>query len=203
VLSSEEFSDLMTRVQAGDPDAATELIRHYEPAIRLEVRVRLRVQDGRVRRMLDSIDITQSVLASFFAGVATGRLTPEHPQQLLGLLVAMARNKLLTHVRHQRQQRRDVCRVQPIDVATHEVQAPGETPSQFVSGKELLGEFRKRLTDQERQLAERRGQGLPWAAIAAELGGTAEGCRKQLERGFARVARELGLEEQLPTTSRQ
>jgi len=101
---------LMSRIQAGDPDAAAELVRHYEPDIRLEVRVRLRIQDGRVRRMLDSMDITQSVLASFFAGVAVGRFAPQHPQQLLGLLVTMARNKLLSQVRHQRQQRRDARR---------------------------------------------------------------------------------------------
>ena len=49
----------MSRVQAGDPDAADELIRHYEADIRLEVRVRMRVQDGRVRRMFDSMDITR------------------------------------------------------------------------------------------------------------------------------------------------
>jgi len=147
-----------------------------------------------VRRLLDAMDIAQSVLASFFAGVAAGRFTPESPQQLLGLLVAMTRNKLLTHIRHQRQQRRDIRRVQPLDAAAHDVQAPGETPSQVVAGKELLGEFRKRLTDEERQLAERRGQGQSWAAIAAEFGGTADGHRKQLERAFARVIRELGLE---------
>jgi len=105
VLSIAAFEDLMSRIQAGDPDAAAELVRHYEPDIRLEVRVRLRIQDGRVRRMLDSMDITQSVLASFFAGVAVGQFAPQHPQQLLGLLVTMARNKLLSQVRHQRRQR--------------------------------------------------------------------------------------------------
>jgi RNA polymerase sigma-70 factor (ECF subfamily) len=197
VSPSEEFTALIARVQAGDPDAAAELIRRYEADIRLEVRVRLRVQDGRVRRMFDSMDITQSVLGSFFAGVASGRYAPEHPQQLLALLVAMTRNKLLTHVRDQRRQRRDIRRVQSFDPATCDVHSPAETPSQVVAGKELLGEFRKRLTDPERQLAERRGQGAAWTAIAAELGGTPEGRRKQLERAFARVADELGLTEDL------
>lgn len=96
MLSTVAFDELMCRVQAGDADAAAELVHEYESDIRLEVRVRLRVQNGRVRRMLDSMDITQSVLASFFAGVAVGRIAPQHPQQLLALLVTMARNKLLT-----------------------------------------------------------------------------------------------------------
>jgi RNA polymerase sigma-70 factor (ECF subfamily) len=197
VSPSEEFTDLMTRVQAGDPDAAAELVQRYEADIRLEVRVRLRVQDGRVRRMFDSMDITQSVLGSFFAGVAVGRYVPENPQQLLALLVTMTRNKLLTQVRNQRRQRRDIRRVQSLEPGTCDVHAQDDSPSQIVASRELLGEFRKRLTEPERQLAELRGNGEPWTAIAAELGGTPDGRRKQLERAFARVADELGLADEL------
>jgi RNA polymerase sigma-70 factor (ECF subfamily) len=194
VLSDETFHELMIRVQAGDPDAASELIQNFEPEIRLEVRVRLRVQDARMRRLLDSMDITQSVLASFFAGVAVGRFTPKHPKQLLGLLVTMTRNKLLTQVRDQRRQRRDIRRVQSLDVAAHNVAAIQESPSQLVAGVELLAEFRKRLTEEERQLAERRGQGQTWAHIAKELGGTPDGRRKQLERAYERIVREMNLD---------
>jgi RNA polymerase sigma factor (sigma-70 family) len=197
VLSTVVFDELMSRIQAGDPDAAAELVRHYEPDIRLEVRVRLRIQDGRVRRMLDSMDITQSVLASFFAGVAVGRFAPQHPQQLLGLLVTMARNKLLSQVRHQRQQRRDARRGESFNAAVHDVAAAGESPSQIVANRELLGEFRKRLSVEERRIADLRGDGQPWTAIATDLGGTAEGRRKQLERAFARIVRELHLDEAL------
>jgi RNA polymerase sigma factor (sigma-70 family) len=196
VLTIVEFEKLMSRVQAGDADAAAELVQHYEPEIRLEVRVRLRIQDGRVRRLLDSMDITQSVLASFFAGVAVGRFAPEHPQQLLGLLVTMARNKLLTQVRNQRRQRRDVRRSESYDAAVHDVAAGGESPSQIAANRELLGELRKRLTVEERSISDRRGEGLPWTAIANELGGTAEGRRKQLERAFARIAGELNLDDE-------
>lgn len=194
MLSDEAFHDLMVRVQSGDSNAATELIQNFEPEIRLEVRVRLRVQDARMRRLLDSMDITQSVLASFFAGVAVGRFTPKHPKQLLGLLITMTRNKLLTQVRDQRRQRRDIRRVQSLDVATHDLAAAQESPSQLVAGVELLREIRNRLSDDERQISERRGQGQSWAAIAEELGGTADGRRKQLERAYQRIVRELNLD---------
>lgn len=194
MLSDEAFHELMIRVQSGDPDAATELIQSFEPEIRLEVRVRMRVQDARMRRVLDSMDITQSVLASFFAGVAVGRFTPKHPKQLLGLLITMTRNKLLTQVRDQRRQRRDIRRVQSLDVAAHNLAATEESPSQLVAGVELLREFRSRLSDEERQIAERRGLGQTWTAIAEELGGTADGRRKQLERAYDRIVRELNLD---------
>ncbi len=51
-----------------------------------------------------------------------------------------------------------------------------------MAGRELLDQVRSRLTDEERLLADRRGEGRPWDGIAAELGGTAESRRKQLAR---------------------
>ena len=202
MLSSDAFHKLMDRVHAGEPDAAAELIRQFEPEIRLEVRVRMRMQDSRVRRLLDSMDITQSVLGSFFAGVAVGRFAPKHPKQLLALLITMTRNKLLTQMRDQRRQRRDIRRVQPIDTAAHALAGDDESPSQLVAGDELVREFRRRLSEEERLVAERRGDGQPWSEIAEELGGTADGRRKQLERAFSRVSRELHLDRESAFTGR-
>lgn len=70
----------------------------------------------------------------------------------------------------------------------------GPTPSQIACGAELLREFRKRLNDEERELADRRAHGEGWNEIAAAMGGTGQARRKQLERAVARVSRELGLE---------
>lgn len=61
----------------------------------------------------------------------------------------------------------------------------------------MLGECRKRLSAEELRLADLRGEGQSWNAIAIMLGGTAEGRRKQLERAFARVVRELNLQDEL------
>src|SRR5437773_1438294 len=55
-----------------------------------------------------------------------------------------------------------------------------ETPSQRAAGKELLAEFRERLSEEEGRLAGLRAEGRDWAAVAGEMGGTAEGRRKQL-----------------------
>jgi hypothetical protein len=74
------------------------------------------------------------------------------------------------------------------------VAATDESPSDLVAGEELLREFRNRLTEEERQLADRRAQGGEWTAIAVEVGGTPEGCRKQLTRAIDRVLQQLGLE---------
>lgn len=193
VSDDESLAELMGRVRAGDEQAAAELLRRYEGALRRRVRVWLRMQDTRLRRVFDSIDICQSVLASFFIRAAAGQFELEQPEQVLGLLVRIARNKLINAVGHHQAQRRDVRRGESIDEATA---APrdGETPSQIVASKDLLAEVRRRMDDEERLVAERRGQGFAWDEIATELGGTAEARRKQLARALDRVAQELGLD---------
>jgi RNA polymerase sigma-70 factor (ECF subfamily) len=183
---------LMERLRKGDRGAAAELVRRYEPHIRLEVRLRLR--DARLRRFFDSMDICQSVLSSFLLRAAAGVWELDRPEELLNFLIAMTRNKLALAVRRQRAGRRDHRRIVAADPSAVGAVAPGASPSDEVAGEELLHEFRQRLTEEERALADRRATGCGWAAIATELGGTPEGRRKQLERAVERVARELGLE---------
>jgi RNA polymerase sigma-70 factor (ECF subfamily) len=187
------FTDLIRRIRAGDGQAAADLVRQYEPAVRLEARLRLR--DGRLRRALDSMDICQSVLASFFVRAAAGQYELDRPGQVLNLLAAIARNKIAFHARKEKAQRRDRRRVEAAAVDDLEVADAAASPSQVVAGQELLGEFRRRLTEVERRLADLRAQGRGWADIAAEVGGRPEARRMQLARAVERVSRELGLDE--------
>lgn len=191
--ANQSFSDLIQRVRSGDEAAVAELIKTYEPAIRREIRLRL--NDPRLFRLFDSMDIVQSVLGSFFVRAAAGQYDLDNPAQLGKLLVAMARRKLAFQVRQQRAQRRDHRRVAEGSFHQEQLIARGDSPSQVVAGQELLQEFRKRLTEEERRLADLRALGQEWTAIAAQLGGTAEGRRKQLIRAIDRVAQELGLDE--------
>ncbi len=75
------FQDLIRRVRSGDDDAAAELVRRYEPAIRRVVRLRL--TDARLRRVFDSMDVCQSVLGSFFVRAAMGQYDLDNSDQLL------------------------------------------------------------------------------------------------------------------------
>lgn len=192
MLEANTFQDLLRRVRAGEEQAAAELVRTYEPAIRRAARVRL--VDARLGRVLDSMDICQSVLASFFVRAALGQYELQTPEQLLKLLVTMARNKLADQARHQHAGRRDNRRLAEAADAK-QIAAASASPSQRVAAGELLQEIHKRLTPEERQLADRRGQGCEWAEIATELGSTAEALRKRLARAIDRVAQELGLEK--------
>jgi hypothetical protein len=58
------FAGFVRRIRAGDQQAAVEMVRRYEPLIRLEIRLHL--EDRRLCRLFDSMDVCQSVLKSFF-----------------------------------------------------------------------------------------------------------------------------------------
>ena len=192
MLEENAFRDLIRRVRAGDEAAAAELVRRYEPTIRRVARVRL--ADDRLRRRFDSMDICQSVFASFFVRAALGQYELDTPEQLLGLLVSMSRRKLIDRAREEGAARRDYRRMMPEGLEGKDFVAADATPSADLAAGELLVEFRKRLTDEERHLAELRAAGREWTDIAAECGGSPEGLRKQLARAIDRVGQELGLD---------
>jgi RNA polymerase sigma factor (sigma-70 family) len=191
VCEEQSFADFIRRIRAGDQEAAAELIREYEPVIRLEVRRRLR--DPGLYRLFDSVDICQSVMMSFFMRAAAGQYELDQPQQLLKLLVAMAHNKLAFQARKLRAQRRDTRR--EIDGNGADLQAISPSQNRVVAGRDLLREVHRHLNGEERHLTELRGQGHTWPEIAATLGGTPQARRRQLTRALDRVAHHMGLDE--------
>ena len=187
------FADLIHRVRSGDADASTELVRRYEPAIRLAVRARL--TDSNLRRLFDSQDICQSVLASFFLRAAAGQYEIEQPGQLIRLLEAMARNKFLKQYEKQQAARRDYRRAKPGLLNESEVALDEPGPSTQVANAELIREARRRLSEEELRLVDLRAEGRSWDEIAAATGEQANAVRMRLSRALDRVSQELGLEE--------
>ena len=192
MTDEQSAGDLLRRLRAGDGAAAVEFVRRYEPEIRRAVRVRL--TDPRLRRVLDSLDVCQSVLGNFFIRVAAGQLELDKPENLLRLLVTMAKNKVLDYARRQQAACRDQRRVAADDAGLDLIADPAPGPSQVVIGRELLEQVRRELTDDERELADQRALGRDWPEIATARGATPDALRKKLTRALDRVALRLGLE---------
>jgi RNA polymerase sigma-70 factor (ECF subfamily) len=186
------FDDLWRRVRAGDPDAAAEMVGSVGPILRGMVRVKM--TDPRLRRVFDSMDICQSVLASFFIRAAAGQYTLHGPEDLLKLLAVMAGNKLNFQARKEHAQRRDYRR-QEGGGRVEEIAGDDSSPSHHVANQELLQEVLRRLSPEERQLFELRSQGLEWLAIAEQRGGSAEALRKKLARAIDREMHALGVDD--------
>jgi RNA polymerase sigma-70 factor (ECF subfamily) len=191
-MSAEGFATFLTRIRAGDDQAAADLVREYEPLIRREIRLRL--TDRSVTRLHDDEDVCQSVLASFFVRASLGQYNLNDPSQLRQLLLSMARNKLAYAARSEYAQKRGGGRDTVEAVEELAVPHRGASPSRVVAGRELLEQVRRRLSDEERRVAELRSQGFDWAEVARQLGGTPDMRRMQLTRALDRVGAELGLE---------
>jgi RNA polymerase sigma-70 factor (ECF subfamily) len=187
------FVELIQRVRAGDAEAAAEVVRRYEPEIRRAVRVRL--TDPGLRRVLDSMDICQSVLGNFFVRAAHGQFDLHEPEQLLKLLVVMARNKLRDQVAYHQAARRDQRRLDAAAAPLEDVRAPGASVSAEVEARDLFDAVRRALSPEERRLADLRAAGHDWARIGTVLGEKPDTLRKRLGVGLDRVARQLGLDE--------
>jgi RNA polymerase sigma factor (sigma-70 family) len=185
-----EFRPLLAKAQQGDEAAARQLIALYEPEIRRFVRVRL--TDPALKRILDSIDIAQSVLGRFFWKLRSDAITVEHPLQLLKLLLVMARNSLFDHARKARIRREfQGARSDGLEQAA----SPHGGPDDQVEARDLATVIRGHLSPEHRTLLDLRLQGQEWNDISVQLNASPEALRKRLTRALDDAARSLGLIE--------
>lgn len=177
------FAELMSRVRAGDEEATNQIMQLYGAEVRRIARVRLR--HGKLRRVLESSDILQSVMGSFFRRADHGEYEDRlsTPDELLKLLATMVRFKVIDQVRRANSDRRggkfDV--VELIDSAI----APSAdlSPDQRLIQTELIELVKDVMSSEEWELWRlRHGDNLEWAEIAQKCGGSAESNRKKLER---------------------
>jgi len=186
------FRDFILRVRAGDAEAARELVRRYEPAIRTAVRVRL--TDRSLRRLLDSMDICNSVLGSFFVRVAAGQYELEEPKKLLNLLVTIAERKLRDIAKRERAERRGGGKGPIALPPGGEPVDPRPDPAHVVANRELLHMLYQRLSPAHQYLWDQRVLDRAWEEIAAASGRTPAALRQQFGRAVKHAAHTLKLE---------
>lgn len=186
---AEDFSQLLLRVRNGDDSAAEALFTRYGGVLRRTLQLRLR--NTALQRVVDAEDVCQSVFKSFFLRAGHGEYDLQSANDLVNLLMRIAHNKLTAQKRKQEADCRDIRRSAG-DPTEMPVAQRGPSVSRCLAMKELFDKARARFTQEELRLFELRVQeGMEWAAIAAQTGGTAEGCRKQWERARERVMDEL------------
>ena len=188
-VDSAHFATLMERVRTGDEVAASELVKHYEPEIRRDIRLRL--TNPKLRRIVDSMDISQSVFGNFFVRATLGEFELERPEQLLKLLSKMVTNKVID--RHRRESSRKLQDTIDDPIENRDISDGAPTASEIVSGAELVSRFKERLSNEELEIANLRRNGVSWSDISQQLGQNDDELRKRLSRACQRVMTELGL----------
>src|SRR4051794_13835450 len=177
------FQECIARVRAGDEQAAALVVEHFEPELRRVIRLRL--TDPFLRRLVDSSDICQSVMANFVVRLRLGQFHLEQPQNLLALLVTMARNKVLNLARDRRREK--AARQAPASAAPEPIeQAPDHLApvGQSLAYGELLDRALHLLGPDERGLVDQRLAGKTWQEIGAARGETPESLRKRYSRAL-------------------
>jgi RNA polymerase sigma factor (sigma-70 family) len=173
---------LIARIREGDEQALADLLRLYEPKIRLTARYLLRPV---LRRYLDSIDVSQSVQFHLMDGLRRGSLNLHDPETFVALAVTLVRRKVAQHWRHL--QREHLLRFGgPEGQGSGEVPVatpggPGD-PAQTAEQSEELERLWQVLDPTERRLLELRLQGHSTEEAAAQMGCAANVLRVRLSR---------------------
>jgi RNA polymerase sigma-70 factor (ECF subfamily) len=186
---------LLNRWKSGDEQAAAELFDRY--VSRLVALAGSRLSEA-LRRRVEAEDVVQSVYRSFFARTSDDRLVVEENGQLWGLLAAITINKVRTHAKYHRAQKRDVSAeasmsasrscfgLAPVEVA--------DEPTADVAAAlvEELGGVLDTLTPLQRDVFELYLQNQPNDKIALEVKRSARTVRRTLEEVRRLLEQRLG-----------
>ncbi len=181
--NGEDFASLVAQLKEGSQDAAWNLVELYGPYI---LRVVRRTLSREIRPKFDSQDFVQAVWVSFFAH-RDRLLDVERPEQLIGLLAAMARHKIIDEVRRRLEtQKHDVrreCSIDDSNVVLHDALASSDpTPSQIAMARERWNQLMTSQPDQYREIVNLRLAGETHQNIAEKLGISQKTVQRVLRR---------------------
>lgn len=186
------FSDLsdrslLIRLRGGEQDAATQLYFRYAPRLRALVRARC---SANLAARLEPDDVVQSVFRRFFRRVVQGGYEVPPGEELWGLLLVIALNRLRSEETAQRAGKRDFHRVS--EAASQNLQ---QLPADDLAHLEVTVEdVLLRLPQSHRQLIELRIQGHDVAEVARLAGRSKRTVERILQDARARLRELLEVE---------
>jgi RNA polymerase sigma-70 factor (ECF subfamily) len=166
------FGHLMSRLRAGDEQAASEVFHRFAHRLVALARTRL---DRRLRQKIDPEDILQSVYKSFFRRHRQGQFDLADWDSLWSLLTLLTVRKCRQWVRRFHADRRDIDR-EPGPVGEPDGSGPGwealardPTPEEAAMLAETVENLLKGLKERDRAIVSLSLQGYAAAEISAQL----------------------------------
>jgi DNA-directed RNA polymerase specialized sigma24 family protein len=184
-IDAPHLNEFLESFQSGDREAVERLLPRLDPLLRSIIRLRL--VDGRLRRIADTGDILQSLLKDFLARKDAEPVSAQRATGLYAYLAAAAHNKIQTRSRKQYRHGGNLT----------EFPEPtcSERPAvRQVEDRDLVGAVRLRLREETREIFDLAAQGLPWNEIAERCGGKPDALRMRLRREVAAVSNALAHE---------
>ena len=183
-LEAEPLDLLLDRLNSGDPNAAEQVFRTYEPYLRMLVHRQIRPT---LRAKFDSMDVVQSVWADVLEGVRDSGWHFTDRAHLQAFLARLARNRFVDRCRKHKiaLEREEPLAESP---ACAEIAAPQPRPSEVAQRNELWDQMLAFCPPAHHELLHLKSQGLPLGEIAARTGLHEGSVRRILYDLAARVA---------------
>jgi RNA polymerase sigma-70 factor (ECF subfamily) len=172
---------LLRRFRRGSQDAATQLYIRYVHRLRALVRANCSSQ---LTRRVEAEDIVQSVFRRFFRRVLQGDYDVPPGEELWGLFLVIALNKIRAEEAFHRAGKRDM-RLTIADGEAERLLAahPGEDEVAYAALQLTIDEALERFSPQQRLMIELRIQGHEVAEIARQTGRS----KRSVERALQEV----------------
>ncbi len=165
-MSEDALDTLLDRLNRGDLEAAEQVIRAYEPYLRVIVRRNL---SSKMRSKLDSLDVVQTVWLEMLRNLHEGRVVFPDAAQLRGYLIKLTRSRLIDSFRHHR-------RSMDLEQPLHEVRLDGHPtsvgarPSEVAQADELWVLLLDQCSPNQRAVLRLKREGIPLGDIASRTG---------------------------------
>jgi DNA-directed RNA polymerase specialized sigma24 family protein len=185
-MAAAEVQEFFDRLRSGDQDEVERLLRRLEPSLRRVIRMRL--VDDRLRRVVDTSDVFQSLMKDFLSQQRRDGSPREISAGLYAYLAAAVHHKVRTR---ERKERRKV----PLSAESLDVAATQPAVDRQIENREFVETVRNKLDDDLRRLFDLNSEGFTWKEIAERVGGNPDALRMKLRRQLANILIELEPEE--------
>jgi RNA polymerase sigma-70 factor (ECF subfamily) len=194
----EPLDRLLEQLNRGDPAAAEQVFREYEPYLRMLVRRQLRPAH---RVKFDSMDVVQSVWTDVLEGLRDAGWHFSDRVHLQAFLARLARNRFLDRCR---KHHNAVAREEPLTNASpaEAIAARGPRPSEVAQHNELWDRILALCPPAHHELLRLKRQGLGLAEIATRTGHHESSVRRILYELARRYAEAQPQEISHPSSER-
>jgi RNA polymerase sigma-70 factor (ECF subfamily) len=180
-MSSQPLDTLLERLSAGDPAAAEEVFRTYEPYLRMVVRRQL---PAWLRPKFDSLDVVQSVWADLLEGFRAGGWRFADADHLRAFLVKVTQNRFIERLRQQQRTAAD----RPVRDDEAALAAPDPRPSEEAQAEDLWQQILSQCPPRHHEVLRLRREGCRIEEIAERTGLHAGSVRRILYDVARRMA---------------
>jgi RNA polymerase sigma-70 factor (ECF subfamily) len=187
--SAPSDKSLLARVREGSQGAAATLYGRY--AQRLTALARAKCGDDLAARV-DAEDIVQSVFGSFFRGASQGFYDVPSGDEIWGLLLVIALNKIRAKGVHHRAAKRDVRRTVSGSQPERGFDPPATDEAADTILRLVIDEVLDRLPEGHREVVRLRIEGYEVAEIAERTGRSMRTAERVLQEFRSRMAAQYG-----------